>query len=81
MTAPALSGTRNQPIPIPRARDVRLRVKPLAQHDQPDTYFGNNAQSSGLESHFDTRSDKSAVENQLFDPAEQPVDMARAFIF
>jgi hypothetical protein len=81
MAAPALSGSNVQAVPIPRARDVRIRVKPIAQHDHPDRYFGNNAQASGLESHFDTRSNQGGVENQLFDPAEQPVDRARSLIF
>jgi hypothetical protein len=81
LAPPALSGTKTQIVSIPRARDVRVRLKPVAKHANADTYFGNNAQASGLESHFDTRSDDGGVENQLFDPAEQSVDLARALFF
>ena len=81
LAAPAVSGGHSQTIPLPRARDLRVRLQPIASHANPDTYFGNNAQIGGVESHYDTRSDAAGVENQLFDPTTQPVDLARAFFF
>jgi hypothetical protein len=51
-------------LPIPRARDVRLRLTPICG-DKPD-YFGANAKV-GLTSFVDTRAD-AAAETDLFAP-------------
>ncbi len=65
-------------LPIPRARDVRIRLVPIAERDNPD-YFGSPAIQVGLESHFDTRDDQGAERN-LFDPAQQDFEVLKAVL-
>jgi hypothetical protein len=55
-------------LPVPRARDVRIRVLPIANSSNPD-YFGSADIQRGIESHFDTRDD-TGVETKLFRAAQ-----------
>jgi hypothetical protein len=80
MTAPALDGGNVQTLPIPRARDARVRLKPIATSDNPQ-YFGAAADTRGIETHLDTRSDLGAVEVALLDTTGLPADRLRAFFF
>lgn len=65
-------------LPIPRARDVRIRMLAVANNPIAD-YFGNSAVQEGITVHIDTRSD-AGTEANLFnpDPTQLPVEALRA---
>jgi hypothetical protein len=77
LTVPAASNP--QPLPIPRARDVRIRLMAVAHHATPD-YFGDPSIQTGLTSSIDTRSDQGEEVN-LLDPNKPLVDELRAMLF
>jgi hypothetical protein len=68
-----------QPLPIPRARDVRIRLMAVAHNSNPD-YFGDPSIQVGLTSSINTRGDQ-GTEVNLLDPNRQPVDELRAMLF
>jgi len=76
LTAPASSNP--QAIPIPRARDVRIRLIAIANNAVAN-YFGDPSVQLGIESHLDTRSD-AGTEQNLFDPSQLPVDQCKAIL-
>ena len=68
-----------QSLPIPRARDVRIRLMAVAHNSNPN-YFGDPTIQVGLTSSIDTRSDKGQEVN-LLDPNKPLVDELRAILF
>lgn len=68
-----------QPLPIPRARDVRIRLMAVAHNSNP-AYFGDLTIQVGLTTSLDTRSDQ-GTEANLFDPTKLPVDELRSMFF
>jgi hypothetical protein len=68
-----------QPLPIPRARDVRIRLTAVAHNANPD-YFGDPGIQIGLTSHIDTRSDQGQEVN-LLDPLRLPQEELRVMLF
>ena len=80
LTAPPLDGGASQTVPVPRVRDLRIRLQPVATNADQD-YFGKNADQRGIETHFDLRSDAGAVESNLLDTASALTDRLRAFFF
>jgi hypothetical protein len=77
LKAPAASNPQH--LPIPRARDVRIRLMAVAHNANPD-YFGDASIQVGLTSNIDTRSD-TGQEVNLLDPNKQAVDELRAMLF
>ena len=72
-----------QVLPIPRARDVRIRLVPLASHPNPD-YFGVPTDDAsdprqGMPTNLATRSD-AGQEAGVLDPDLEPVDMLAAIL-
>jgi len=65
-------------LPLPRARDVRIRLIPIAQNANPD-YFGLPEVQEGLAVHFDTRDDR-GVEKDLFAPTQPLFQQAKAIL-
>jgi hypothetical protein len=68
-----------QSLPIPRARDVRIRLMAVGHNSNPD-YFGDPSIQVGLTSTIDTRSDQGQDLN-LLDPNKPLVDELRAILF
>jgi hypothetical protein len=77
LNAPVASNP--QSLPIPRARDVRIRLMAVAHNSNPD-YFGDPSIQVGLTSSIDTRSDQGQEVN-LLDPNKPLVDEFRAMLF
>ena len=67
-----------QVLTVPRARDVRIRLIPLADHPNPE-YFGEPGVREGMATTLLTRSDL-GQETALFDPGLEPVDELRAIL-
>ena len=78
-TLPPPAAANPQLLPIPRARDLRIRLVAVAHNANP-AYFGDPTIQVGLTTSLDTRSDD-GTEANLFDPAQQPVDELRAMFF
>jgi hypothetical protein len=68
-----------QSLPIPRARDVRIRLIAVAHNSNPD-YFGDPGVQVGLTCNIDTRSDEGQEVN-LLDPTKPLVNELRAMLF
>jgi hypothetical protein len=66
MAAPAAGNPLS--LPVPRARDLRIRLIPFAQNANPD-YFGSAGIQTGITVNLSTRSDEGSEQN-LFDPAQ-----------
>ena len=65
-------------LPVPRARDVRIRLIPIAHNANPG-YFGSADVQEGLAVHFDTRDDR-GTEKALFSPSQPLFQQAKAIL-
>jgi hypothetical protein len=48
--------TTTQVLPIPRARDFRIRLYRIGHNANPD-YFGGGPEERGIQAHYDTRTE------------------------
>lgn len=79
LTAPPPVVPASGPLPIPTARDVRIRLEPLCKEDPGLTYFGNDSVRTGLTYDFKVRKE-SADETSLFTPTGPAVRLNAIFL-